>query len=114
MQRNHMPFGKKCMGRMGRGDWDSGGPSMECVIISDVRLKSSQTPLLDFENVTVLRGGRPALRSLSLKISVGEHTVIFGPNGSGKSTFIKTITRECYPVPGPRTAFKRPRPPLLS
>jgi len=62
--------------------------------------------LLDFENVTVLRAGRPALKSLTLKISVGEHTVIFGPNGSGKSTLIKTITRECYPVQSPGTAFR--------
>jgi iron complex transport system ATP-binding protein len=68
--------------------------------------KLSEPLLLDFENVTVLRGGRPALRSLTLKIPVGQHTVIFGPNGSGKSTFIKTITRECYPVPGPRTTFR--------
>jgi len=69
-------------------------------------LKAAQPLLLDFENVTVLRGGRTALQSLTLKIPVGEHTVLFGPNGSGKSTFIKTITRECYPVAGPRTAFR--------
>lgn len=68
--------------------------------------KVSEPLLLDFKNVTVLRGGRPALRELTLKIPAGEHTAIFGPNGSGKSTFIKTITRECYPVPGPRTAFR--------
>jgi len=62
--------------------------------------------LLDFENVTVLRGGRAALKSLTLKVPVGEHTVVFGPNGSGKSTLIKTITRECYPVPSPGMAFR--------
>jgi iron complex transport system ATP-binding protein len=29
---------------------------------------------------------------------VGEHVAILGPNGCGKSTFIKTISRECYPL----------------
>jgi iron complex transport system ATP-binding protein len=76
------------------------------IIIPAVTQKASQPLLLDFENVTVLRGGRPALKSLTLKIPVGEHTVIFGPNGSGKSTLIKTITRECYPVQSPGTAFR--------
>jgi len=68
--------------------------------------KASSPLLLDFENVTVLRGGRSALKALTLKIPAGEHTVIFGPNGSGKSTLIKTITRECYPVPAPGAAFR--------
>lgn len=53
--------------------------------------------LIEFQNVTVWRGDRPALHSLNLSIPIGEHVAILGPNGSGKSTLIKTITRECYP-----------------
>jgi iron complex transport system ATP-binding protein len=45
-----------------------------------------------------MRGGRIALRDVSLRIAVGEHVAILGPNGCGKSTLIKTIGRECYPL----------------
>ncbi len=47
-----------------------------------------------------MRGETPALRNFSLRIEQGEHVAILGPNGSGKSSFIKAITRECYPLQG--------------
>ncbi|MDD1719623.1 MAG: ATP-binding cassette domain-containing protein [Methanoregulaceae archaeon] len=56
------------------------------------------SPLLELSNVTVVRGGRPVLDSVSLTIRAGENIAILGPNGSGKSSFIRTITREYYPV----------------
>jgi iron complex transport system ATP-binding protein len=57
-----------------------------------------RAPLIEFKKVTVMRGGKAALRDVSLKIGVGEHIAILGPNGCGKSTLIKAITRECYPL----------------
>jgi iron complex transport system ATP-binding protein len=54
-------------------------------------------PLIDFQNVTVQRGGRVVLDGVTLIIAQGEHAAILGPNGSGKSTLIKLITRELYP-----------------
>jgi iron complex transport system ATP-binding protein len=55
-------------------------------------------PLLELENVTVMRGESAALQNISLRIESREHVCILGPNGCGKSTLIKTITRECYPM----------------
>jgi iron complex transport system ATP-binding protein len=54
--------------------------------------------LIEFENVSVMRGQTLAVQEISLRIGLGEHVAILGPNGCGKSTLIKTITRECYPL----------------
>jgi iron complex transport system ATP-binding protein len=54
--------------------------------------------MIDFRNLTVIRGDRPGLQNFSLSIAEGEHVAILGPNGAGKSTLIKTITRELYPL----------------
>ena len=55
-------------------------------------------PLLEFDNVTVIRGDKKVLDSVSVTIREGENIAILGPNGAGKSSFIKTITREFYPA----------------
>jgi iron complex transport system ATP-binding protein len=55
-------------------------------------------PLLEFQNIRVMRGQKVALDDFTLRIEADEHVAILGPNGCGKSTLIKTITRECYPV----------------
>jgi len=57
--------------------------------------------LIDFQNISVVRGDKLALNNLTLRISQKEHVAILGPNGCGKSTLIKTITRECYPLYSP-------------
>ncbi|MBI3855520.1 MAG: ATP-binding cassette domain-containing protein [Planctomycetes bacterium] len=55
-------------------------------------------PLLDFDNVRMLRGGKPVLNGLTFRIEVGENVALLGPNGSGKSSLLKLLTRELYPV----------------
>jgi iron complex transport system ATP-binding protein len=61
-------------------------------------LEEPQAPLLDFQHISVMRGGKTVLDDVTLRIQAGEHVAILGPNGCGKSTLIKTITRECYPL----------------
>jgi iron complex transport system ATP-binding protein len=59
---------------------------------------SMSAPLIEMNGVTVIRGNRPALDNITLRVGAREHICILGPNGCGKSTLIKTITRECYPL----------------
>jgi iron complex transport system ATP-binding protein len=59
---------------------------------------NSLSPLIEFQNVTLVRGGYKALNAITLRIGLGEHVAIVGPNGSGKSSLIKTIMRECHPL----------------
>lgn len=61
-------------------------------------LRTGCIPLIDFQGVTVVKGGKRILDRISLRICEGEHVAILGPNGAGKSSFIKTITREYYPL----------------
>jgi iron complex transport system ATP-binding protein len=60
----------------------------------------STTPLLEFENITVVRGvpAKKVLDRVCLTIRQGENIALLGPNGAGKSSLIKTITREYYPL----------------
>lgn len=58
-------------------------------------------PLIDFQNITVMRSERAVLSHFSLRIHRGEHVAILGPNGCGKSTLVKTITRDLYPLHRP-------------
>jgi iron complex transport system ATP-binding protein len=60
--------------------------------------KANSISLLEMKNVTVVKGGRKILDSISLSIEQGEHVAIIGPNGSGKSSLIKTFTKEYYPL----------------
>lgn len=59
---------------------------------------SRRPPLLELDNVHMLRGGKPVLNGLGFRIEVGENVAILGPNGSGKSSLLKLLTRELYPV----------------
>jgi iron complex transport system ATP-binding protein len=70
------------------------------------RKKNCLPPLLEFRNVTVVKGDKNVLRSCSVTIQEGEHIAILGPNGAGKSSFIKAVNREYYPLPHDDVVFR--------
>jgi iron complex transport system ATP-binding protein len=56
------------------------------------------TDAIDIDDATVIRGGREALKGVSLRLGSDEHACILGPNGSGKSTIVKLISGELSPL----------------
>lgn len=56
------------------------------------------TPILQLENATVVKDGRPVIDAISLTIHEGEHTVVLGPNGAGKSMLLKLLTHRERPL----------------
>ena len=73
------------------------------------REKQDESPLLEFVNITVIKGNTRILDSVSVTIPEGENVAILGPNGAGKSSLIKTINREYYPVASERPVTFRIR-----
>ncbi len=47
--------------------------------------------MIEFQNVTVARGGQTVLRDISLHIKSGEFIGVLGPNGAGKTTLFRSI-----------------------
>lgn len=57
-------------------------------------------PLVELQNLLVLRGDHPALRLEQLSILEGEVLAVVGPNGAGKSTLLLTLARLLKPKQG--------------
>jgi iron complex transport system ATP-binding protein len=55
-------------------------------------------PLIEFKNVTVIKGESRVLDRVTLSLHERENVAILGPNGAGKSSLVKAITREYYPL----------------
>jgi ABC-type molybdenum transport system, ATPase component/photorepair protein PhrA len=55
-------------------------------------------PLIDFNNISVIKEDKLVLDQISLTIGSNENIAIVGPNGSGKSSLIKVMTKEYYPL----------------
>ena len=53
---------------------------------------------IEIRNATVMLGGAPILKDLTLALDEGEHACILGPNGSGKSSLVRLISGELFPL----------------
>jgi iron complex transport system ATP-binding protein len=53
---------------------------------------------IEIQDATVMLGGLPVLKDVSLSLEVGEHACILGPNGSGKSTLVRLISGDLFPL----------------
>ena len=56
--------------------------------------------VLDFDAVTVTRGGKKILGPLSWKVNIGERWVVLGPNGAGKTTLFQIAATQMHPTSG--------------
>jgi iron complex transport system ATP-binding protein len=62
------------------------------------RRVSSEPPLVELIDATLVRAGTPVLHGVSLRICRGQHTAILGPNGAGKSSLIRMLTLDDRPI----------------
>lgn len=58
---------------------------------------ANDSPLLEIDRVSVIRGTTRILDRISLEIPRGRNSAVLGPNGSGKSSLMKLLMRHFYP-----------------
>jgi zinc/manganese transport system ATP-binding protein len=63
---------------------------------------------IELDRVTLARGGRVVLDSVSAGIRAGEFIGVFGPNGSGKSTLLRAVLGLLPPLSGEIRVFGDP------
>jgi iron complex transport system ATP-binding protein len=56
--------------------------------------------VVELAEVSVVRGGRRLLDTVSLQVHEGERWVILGPNGAGKTTLLSVVSTHIYPTEG--------------
>lgn len=56
--------------------------------------------VLDLQNVSVVRGGKAIIDSLSFQATSDQRWVILGPNGAGKTTMLRVCAAQIHPSSG--------------
>ena len=56
--------------------------------------------VIDLNNVTVIRDGRPILNNVDWQVESDQRWVIVGPNGAGKTTLLRVAAAQIHPSSG--------------
>ncbi|MDO5453551.1 MAG: ABC transporter ATP-binding protein [Corynebacterium sp.] len=56
--------------------------------------------LIDFRDVSFIRGGRELIKDIDWRVELDERWVIIGPNGAGKTTLVRMAGAEEFPSQG--------------
>jgi iron complex transport system ATP-binding protein len=59
--------------------------------------------VIDLNNVTVVRDGRPILNNIDWQVESNQRWVIVGPNGAGKTTLLRVAAAQIHPSSGQAT-----------
>ena len=59
--------------------------------------------VINFNNVTVVREGRPILDNVDLSVEENQRWAIVGPNGAGKTTLLRVAAAQVQPTTGSAT-----------
>lgn len=59
--------------------------------------------VIDLNNVTVVRDGRPILNNIDWQVESDQRWVIVGPNGAGKTTLLRVAAAQIHPSSGQAT-----------
>lgn len=65
----------------------------------------AEVPILDVQDLTIIRDGTTILRNLAWRVNPREHWVILGANGSGKTSLLAALTGYLMPTAGEITAL---------
>lgn len=66
-------------------------------------LESDPDLLIDFRDVTLVRGGTTLVGPLDWQVELDERWVVIGPNGAGKTSLMRMAAAQVFPTSG--TAF---------
>lgn len=89
-------------------DGRQGADRQEADPTGDVPPGRADDPVLEFRDVDLRLGGRPVLRQISFRVSVGETLVLLGRSGAGKSSALRLVNRLLAPDGGSVRVGGRP------
>ena len=82
----------------------------------DELIRAGAEPAIDIDHLRVIRGQRPAIDDLSVRIAAGTVTGLLGPSGCGKTTLMRSIVGTQIIESGSVTVLGHPaaRPPCAT